>query len=96
MDFKIIKPKANGKIDFINDNEIVRCNNKYYLLSYQLKNIETLYSLPNNDKHIPYTKRENITITDKMKPVIKKYWSPYKVGDIVEGDIIDNIFNVIR
>lgn len=96
MKLNVIKPKTHGKIDFINDIEVVKCNDKIYKLSYELKDVETLYSLPTNDKHTPYTKKKNISITDKMRPIIRMYWSIFKQGDIVEGDIKNNIFYVTR
>lgn len=96
MQLNIQKPNANGTIDFINDIEIVNVNGKNYEITYSFDEVEDLYSLPNNDKHMPYTCKPKTLITDKMKPVIRQYWSIYKKGDVVIGKIIDNIFHVER
>lgn len=96
MDLQIQKLNIHGVIDFINDDEVVNINDKYYKIKYPVKDIETLYSLPSNDKHAPYTKKDRIQITDKMKPVIFDHWSVFKKGDKVEGKLIKNIFNIDR
>lgn len=95
----MFKPAKNtiteGIVDFIDGIEVVKCDDKTYPISYDISGIIKLYSLPNNNKHSPYTARKVNTDTIAKPDIVLKYWSKYKHGDTVTGKIIDNKFHCI-
>lgn len=90
-----VPPKyKKGKIDFINDREVVRLDDNTILsLEYESSGIKTLYSLPHNPRYKPYSPKHNINLdTIPDKNVVLQYWSIYKKNDVVEGIIKDDKF----
>ncbi|KAF5080404.1 hypothetical protein DSECCO2_120480 [anaerobic digester metagenome] len=95
----MFKPAKNtiteGIVDFIDGIEVVRCNNTTYPISYDISGTVKLYSLPNNNKHSPYTSRKVNTDAISKPDIVLKYWSIYKHGDTVRGKIINNTFHCL-
>lgn len=84
-------------VDFVNDKEMVKVEDKRYELKYELKNYEkVLYSLPTNDKHNPYSKRTNISIDEERKDIVNQHWTPFKQGQTIIGKIVNDKFIVKR
>lgn len=96
MKINVETPKSEGIVRFIDDEEVVKIGTSYYPIEYELRDKETLYSLPSNDKHKPYTKRSNVKLQAKVKKSVNKYWTPFKEGSVVTGDIIDGVFHINR
>lgn len=96
MNLKPIAPKLQlGKVDFINDIQVVRADTLIYPLVYSANGTHTLYSLPTNDAHKPYTKRKDVNLDELVdKTLVLKHWSIYKKNDKVYGIIKDNQFVV--
>jgi hypothetical protein len=100
MDFRknIVVPKQKselitGVIVLKEDTFFVRVGDKDYEWEYDNKSINTnLYSLPNNDRHIDWTKRS----VTKYNPKALEFWSILKPKLKVKGLIIDNIFKIIK
>ena len=95
----VIQPNTKdivGIVDFIKGREVVKVKDDVYPIVYNLKDITTLYSLPTNNKHSPYTKRKNINL-QKVYDIysILKYWTPYKIKQKVKGYIHNNKFYVV-
>lgn len=96
MELKVYTSKLQkGVINFINDKEVVFVDGVYYPIKYLAKGVNNLYSLPHNDKYVPYTKKKNVNL-DAVHDLNKvlQHWSIYKKKDIVYGQVIDNIFHV--
>ena len=86
--------KDKGKIVFINDVMKVEYKSQLYIPLYSVFKTETLYSTPNNPKHAPFTKRENVNLdksAEKMTMILE-YWKPFKEGQLVNGYIKDEKF----
>jgi len=96
MNLNIETPKEQGIVRFIDDKEVVKVGYDYYPIAYELRDVETLYSLPSNDKHMPYTKRDDVRLKPKVKSAVNKSWTPFKDGDIINGKVIDGVFHVNR
>ncbi len=96
MKLTVETPKEQGIVRFIDDKELVKIGSEYFPISYSLNDVETLYSLPSNDKHTPYTKRSNVKLNAKVKKAVNKYWTPFKDGDVINGNVIDGVFYVNR
>ncbi len=96
MKLNVQTPKEEGIVNFIDDEEVVKIGDTYYPIKYSLHDVETLYSLPNNDKHEPYIKRENVKLEAKVKHSVSKYWTPFKRGTAIKGRIQDDVFVVDR
>jgi 3-methyladenine DNA glycosylase Tag len=91
----IYNKSVKGIVDFIDDKEVVRHNNKIYPLVYNAKGVKTLYSLPNNDRQEPYTMRTNVNIDTLVdKAIVLTYWSIFKKNDSIKGLVINETFVV--
>lgn len=91
----VIPKDTKGIVDYIDNMEVVKIENKIYPLVYDFPNKYnlTLYSLPSNIYHSFYTKRENVDYNKLHNPdIIRKYWGLYVKGDVIEGSIKDNKF----
>jgi hypothetical protein len=90
------KKQRVGVVDFIDGVQVVKLDGIYYPIVYKCKGVISLYSLPNNNKHEPYTKKANVDIdTLHNKDSVLTNWSPFKKGKKVIGVIRDNKFHVI-
>jgi hypothetical protein len=91
-----MKTNITGTVDFINDKEIVRVKGKgYYNISYNppTNKLVTLYSLPNNNVYEPYTPKPNCDLSKAHDVnVVLAFWSIFKKGDIIQGQVINNVF----
>ena len=96
MKLNIETPKDQGAVKFIDDREVVKIGNDYFPIKYELRDVETLYSLPSNDKHMPYTMRKNIHLSAKVKSSVNKFWTPFVEGDTINGKVINGVFYVKR
>lgn len=63
--------------------------------SIELNNIKAVYSTPENEVYCEWTPKRLDKVLNKLdndrlhKLVIMKYWSKYKDGDKVYGDVVD-------
>ncbi len=96
MKLNVETPKEEAVVSFINDREVVKIGDKYYPISYSLNDVETLYSLPSNDIHPPYTKRTDVKLQGKVKQFVNKHWTPFKEGVTIKGKLTNGIFHVER
>ena len=53
------------------------------------------YSLPENDAHKPWTKRQRLRRVPSHLDICAKYWSPFRDGLVVYGNIKPEGFEVI-
>lgn len=96
MKINIEAPKEQGIVRFIDEQEVIKIGSNYYPIEYELKDVDTLYSLPSNDRHTPYTKRNNVKLSSKVKQAVNMFWTPFKEGDTITGNIKDGVFYVDR
>jgi hypothetical protein len=79
--------KLYGIIYYVDNNFIVKVNGEYIGLFIDWEGVNTLYSLPVNDKYEAWTKKSVSGV--KNVEIVSKFWSPYKQGMKVHGEIIE-------
>lgn len=82
-------------INFLNDIEVAVVDGVSYPIVYTPSGVNNLYSLPYNDKYAPYTikKKVDLNAVHDLKAVLK-YWSIYKKGSIVYGEVKNGKFYI--
>jgi len=65
--------------------------NDYSINAYDFENRNVLYSLPENDKHLPWT-RKIARISELNYDTVAKFWATIRHGKKLRGIIRDNTF----
>jgi len=78
-----------GIVVYIENVFYANVKDTLYEIDYQICNYTTVYSKPNNDKYSAWTEKKNKIISNSKAEV---YWSPFKPGMRIQGNIIKNKF----
>jgi hypothetical protein len=90
----------HGVLEYINGKFFVRHRNVIYKINsedFSLEGCNILYSLPNNDKYLPWTtKHSDAPYKLRDLKIVSKYWSKYKPGIKVRGRVDnDEVFRIL-
>jgi len=87
------------RVSYDNGRFFVRLDGKKYDIKDQddISTTKVLYSSPNNDRYIKWTKKKISKVlaekTVKIE-IVKEYWYKYRPGLIVKGEVVGNQFEV--